>query len=82
MESSIENSLPDAWDPGSEEESVRSGVRFARALADEFGIPLITYEAGQHLVPQPPMRESDQTIMLEKAIEANTSPRMADLYQL
>ena len=28
-----------------------------------------------------PMPESDQAIMLEKALEANTSTRMANLYQ-
>jgi hypothetical protein len=38
------------WGPDSEEMGIRYLIRSDKALADEFGLPLISYEGGQHFV--------------------------------
>lgn len=48
-------------------------------LANKYGITLITYEGGQHLVAGP--QKQKQAAFIETTIEANRHPRMGELYQ-
>jgi len=58
------------WHAGSEEPGLRHLIRSDRALAEEFGLPLIAYEGGQHFVGSRFTRD-----------EVNTHPKMYELYQ-
>jgi hypothetical protein len=49
-----------------------------KSIADEFGVSLIAYEAGQHLVAAPNQWENKE--YTAKLIEMNRDPRMYDLY--
>lgn len=49
-----------------------------RAVAEEFGLRLVCYEAGQHLAN--PGNAVNDTTLTRKLIEANRHPRMRELY--
>lgn len=40
-----------------------------------------SYEAGQHMVPQPPMAEADQDTLRALAVAANAAPGIRNVYQ-
>jgi hypothetical protein len=57
------------WGPDSEEPGMRYQFRSDKALADEFGLPLIAYEGGQHFIGSRFTRDV-----------INRHPMMRDLY--
>lgn len=58
---------------------VGQDTRDNRAVADEYGVRLIAYEAGQHLVATGGLEEDDEVV--ELLIKANRDPRMGELYR-
>lgn len=65
---SLEASLP----------TVFEAVAGQRELAEEFGLELVAYEAGQHLAAFGPAQASEG--LVDKLIAANRDPRIANLY--
>lgn len=66
----------------SEEQMVKgtfAKMREHKAIADDYNIPLVAYEGGQHL--SLPMRYRQNKTLVEKMIAANRSPRMGDLHR-
>lgn len=59
-------------------EQVRDATRQNKALADRFGLRLVAYEGGQHLVATGELMNNES--LTEKLIAANRHPRMAELY--
>ncbi len=58
---------------------VRDATRSNKRLADKFGLRLVAYEGGQHLVATGSL--ADDEALTEKLIAANRDPRMAALYR-
>jgi hypothetical protein len=63
-------------------EKVSEMTREHKALADQYGMELIAYEAGQHLLDRAGRRQSGETELSKRFIEANRTPRMGELYEL
>jgi hypothetical protein len=60
---------------------LRNWVRDTKAVADRYGLDLLMYEGGQHLVAPTPWNDTpEMRAMTETAIAANRDPRMKDLY--
>jgi hypothetical protein len=60
---------------------IRNWIRDTQAVADRYGLRLLAYEAGQHLVAPTPWNDTpEMRAMTETAIAANRDPRIADLY--
>jgi hypothetical protein len=64
---------------GSIQEQVRDRTRQNKALADKFGLRLVAYEGGQHLVATGELMNDDG--LTQKLIAANRHPRMSQLYE-
>jgi hypothetical protein len=58
---------------------VRDITRENKALADKFGLRLVAYEGGQHLVATGALMNNEA--LTEKLIAANRHPRMGQLYE-
>jgi hypothetical protein len=58
---------------------VRDATRENKALADRFGLRLVAYEAGQHLVA--PGEQMNEAAFTNQLIGANRQPRMGQLYE-
>ena len=56
----------------------RDRTRDNKALAERFGLRLVAYEGGQHLVATGALMNNEA--LTEKLIAANRNPRMAQLY--
>ena len=74
---SVERILSDAEE--SIAELVTEHTSTNRDVADEHGVHLIAYEAGQHVLLAGGLEEDDP--LLEMVIAANRDPRMGDLYR-
>jgi hypothetical protein len=62
--------------------TVRTWLTRQKAVAQEFGLDLIAYEGGQHLiVKQPHINSTENQALTNVAIAANRDPRMYDLYK-
>lgn len=61
------------------EESVRQSTRQNKAVADKYGLRLVAYEGGQHLVATGELMNNDA--LTQKLIAANRNPRMGQLYE-
>jgi hypothetical protein len=60
---------------------IRRWISEQKAVADRYGLDLLMYEGGQHLLAPEPWNDTAQMrAMTETAIAANRDPRMADLY--
>lgn len=68
-----------AWAEGTIKSQVRDATRENKRLADYFGLRLIGYEGGQHLVVGG--AQSNDEALATLLIEANRDPRMAALYE-
>jgi hypothetical protein len=63
------------------EGNVRKWIVSQKAVADAYGLDLLGYEGGQHLVaPKPHINSPETQAITEVAIAANRDPRMYDLY--
>jgi hypothetical protein len=61
--------------------TVKTWLTRQKAVAQEFGLDLIAYEGGQHLmVKQPHINSPENQALTDVAIAANRDPRMYDLY--
>jgi len=74
---SVERILTDADE--SIAERVGEHTRENRKIADEHGVRLIAYEAGQHVLAVGGRQDDKQ--LVERIIAANRSPRMGELYR-
>ena len=63
------------------EEEVAHRVAEHREIADQYGLSLVAYEAGQHLLDWQRRREPEPSQMTLTFIEANRDPRMKNLYE-
>jgi hypothetical protein len=59
-------------------DDVRNATRQNKALAERFGLRLVAYEGGQHLVAG---EHQNDDALTAKLIAANRNPRMAKLYE-
>ncbi len=61
-------------------EKTAENISDQKALADQYGLRLIAYEAGQHLLDRTGRGSRELTPLAQKYLEANRDQRMADLY--
>jgi hypothetical protein len=66
---------------GAIDRSMQNRVKHNVALAKQYGIPLIAYEGGQHLLRVDPPHTVKDPRLLEMFMNANRDPRMKQAYQ-
>lgn len=72
--------VKDKYKGGAIERAVQVRIRPNVALAREYGLPLIAYEGGQHLLRVDPPHTVRDPRLLEMFMKANRDPRMQTAY--
>jgi hypothetical protein len=72
--------IKDQYPGGAIQRSVEVRIKPNVALAKEYGLPLIAYEAGQHLLRVDPPHTIRDPRLLEMFMKANRDPRMKTAY--
>ncbi len=73
--------VQDKYPGGAIERTVEARIKPNVALAREYGLPLLAYEAGQHLLRVDPPHTIKDPRVLEMFMKANSDPRMKNAYR-
>jgi len=73
--------LPDGPEGGAIQHFVETHMKISKQLADDYGLPLLAYEAGQHLIRYDPPHKITDSDLLDFFMRANLDPRMKQSYQ-
>lgn len=73
--------LPAGPEGGAIQEFIDNKIKVSIQLADDYGLPLLAYEAGQHLIRYDPPHKINDPKLLEFFMRANQDSRMKEIYQ-